>query len=690
VRVYWDRSRSRLKDDHVAEFALLRATLTRMKPRSIELVTFNSSGATRAVLGNAEAVIARLRTVRYRGATSFAPIARDAAPADRCLLFSDGRPAIDLAATVELRCRLDAVAGAPTADMAWLRHLAADHGGRAFAPGRNVAGVASAIASGAPAVAAVIDDRGRRLPFVPVADSRGGWRLIARAPAVGDVRVRIGRAEIRRVVPGAGAAFDGEGALLASEALALLGGTAARADFVALSRRYGIASPSLSFVVLETPDDYIEADIAPPDNYPKELREEYQEDRKDADEEKAEAITDRLDEVVDRWEAQVAWWKDHTAESSEDGGGAARPPPPPAPPPPPPGYVAEPSPSAPMAAVDSVRADDVAAESNESVVVTGLRAAPRIAIDAWQPGRSYLRAFNRAPAAFDRRFPIEEVKGGGVPAFYLDTAEWLRRHGRGSEAAEMVLSALDLPIANEVTLGIVADRLERYGAIDRAVELRERQAVLDPARPQPKRLLALALARRAALKPAGARADLERAVALLSDVALTPWEEDWDGTDMIALMEANALIPKLRALGGKITLDPRLIALLDVDLRVVVDWTTASTDLDLWVDEPTGERAIYNNQRTKIGGHLSDDMTQGYGPEEYLLRKAPAGSYLVQANVYASDAIDPNGQSLITAHLIRDFGRPTQREESVDIELKRDEEGAKRIGRIIVSGQEQK
>ncbi len=173
-------------------------------------------------------------------------------------------------------------------------------------------------------------------------------------------------------------------------------------------------------------------------------------------------------------------------------------------------------------------------------------------------------------------------------------------------------------------------------------------------------------------------------------MALTPWEDDWDGIDMIALMEANVLIPKLRALGGETRLDKRLIALLDVDLRVVVDWTTASTDLDLWVDEPNGERAIYDNQRTRIGGHLSDDMTRGFGPEEYLLRKAPAGTYLVQANVYASDAIDPNGLSLITAHLIRDFGRPTQREESVDIELKRDQGGAKRIGRIIVSGPRKK
>ncbi len=76
----------------------------------------------------------------------------------------------------------------------------------------------------------------------------------------------------------------------------------------------------------------------------------------------------------------------------------------------------------------------------------------------------------------------------------------------------MVLSALELPTADDTTLGMVADRLERYGDWDRAVELRERQAALDPDRPQPRRLLALTLARRAAAHPAQARDDLTRAI----------------------------------------------------------------------------------------------------------------------------------------------------------------------------------
>ena len=79
-------------------------------------------------------------------------------------------------------------------------------------------------------------------------------------------------------------------------------------------------------------------------------------------------------------------------------------------------------------------------------------------------------------------------------------------------------------------------------------------------------------------------------------------------------------------------------------------------------------------------------MTQGYGPEEYLLHRAIAGTYTVQANVYAPDRLDPNGASVLTAHLFRNYGRPDQSEQAVDIELTRDDKGSKMIGRIVVPG----
>jgi uncharacterized protein YfaP (DUF2135 family) len=105
------------------------------------------------------------------------------------------------------------------------------------------------------------------------------------------------------------------------------------------------------------------------------------------------------------------------------------------------------------------------------------------------------------------------------------------------------------------------------------------------------------------------------------------------------------VLVKLKALGGSFDLDPRLTKNLHSDVRVVLDWSNDATDIDLWVDEPNGERAIYSNQHTLIGGHLSDDMTSGYGPEEYFLRRAAGGRYIVRANVFAPDRLDPNGMS---------------------------------------------
>jgi hypothetical protein len=273
-----------------------------------------------------------------------------------------------------------------------------------------------------------------------------------------------------------------------------------------------------------------------------------------------------------------------------------------------------------------------------------------------------------------------------TPAFYFDVAEWLYRKQRVVEAVEMLLSALDLPAANEETTSMVADRLLRYGRLDRAVWLYERAYQQSDYLPQPRRTLALALMKRAEnAKPAAARADLRRAMVLLNEVVMTPWEGEYDGVEMIALMEANLLLPKLTEMGVKnIPLDSRLRALLDVDIRVVIDWNTGATDMDLWVDEPTGERAVYNNPRTAMGGRLSNDMTSGFGPEEYLLRRATAGEYKISVNVYSRDVINPNGATIVTAHLTRNFGRANQQMETMELERAPEDSGEKLIGRFTV------
>lgn len=303
-------------------------------------------------------------------------------------------------------------------------------------------------------------------------------------------------------------------------------------------------------------------------------------------------------------------------------------------------------------------------------------AGPEIKVEVvpWSPDRPYLTALKAAPAGqFDAVFAAQEQQYGRTPAFYLDVAEYLFQAGRPAEAVQMALSALDAPGADSRTLTIVADRMMRYGDTKRGIWLYDRLGWMEPDRPQPRRALALALIDAAAapdLPQAERKADYQRAADLLNEVIVTPWSGAYDGIEVISLMEINQMLPALKAAGGTSPLDPALTDLLDVDIRVTLEWNTDKTDMDLWVDEPTGERAIYNNPKTAIGGRLSNDMTAGYGPEEYLLKRAPDGQYEIRVNTYRTDILDQNGATVIRARLFRNWGRPNQSMQVLEIELK--------------------
>ena len=101
----------------------------------------------------------------------------------------------------------------------------------------------------------------------------------------------------------------------------------------------------------------------------------------------------------------------------------------------------------------------------------------------------------------------------------------------------------------------------------------------------------------------------------------------------------------------------------------MLEWKNEEIDVDMWLIEPNGERASYWNDSTAIGGRLSDETTDGSGPEQYMLRRAPRGTYSLKAEIYSDDPINPNGTARVVARLIRDFGRPGEREELVEVEL---------------------
>lgn len=92
------------------------------------------------------------------------------------------------------------------------------------------------------------------------------------------------------------------------------------------------------------------------------------------------------------------------------------------------------------------------------------------------------------------------------------------------------------------------------------------------------------------------------------------------------------------------------------DLVITITWNTDNTDIDLHVKEPTGEVCYYSFPKTKIGGLMSDDVTQGYGPEMYILQDAKAGEYLVGANYYGSDRSRTSVRSKVFTKVYKNFG----------------------------------
>jgi hypothetical protein len=744
VRVYWDASRSRRDDDLAKEIALLERYVATVAPARLDLVLFSDgepkiTSFTRDMLAT---LGTQLRAVRYQGASRFADLERASSPdADMCLLFSDGQLTMDAFNVRTWPCRVMSISTSATARRDILEGIGeANRGTFVDLKAATLEAALSALQSRGPDLRALTDESGAAVDFTASPTPNGQFRIIGPVPDSRFITAQTYGAPRRldlSAAPSSG--HSGAAAFWGVSQIKRLSATDSpdTDKLLAAVRRYGVATPDYSYIVLETVEDYARNDITPSPSVGKDFLTQYQTRRAQIETQQRAEKEARFTAILSQWNEQKTWWKtrfapqpqvklpsnanDASARVDRDAARQApMPPPPPAPPPPPPPppqVDGRPSPT--IQRPRAVTSDRAALAPAESVTVTGTRvsqtqtnavpepgqgvARPQSTISVtsapWNPDRPYLTALAQVKrgetAAFEQIYRAQEVRYGNTPAFYFDMAEWAFRNGFEGQAAAIGRNALELPSTSVDTKIILASRLVRYGAFDQAIWLNERILQATPNKPQALRNLALAIALGADArvgKPGVAQADVigayERALGLLMKIVLTPNAGDYDGIELIALMEANRLVPKLTALGvseARISslIDPRLTNLLSVDIRVTLEWNTDKTDMDLWVDEPTGERAIYSNPRTAIGGRLSNDMTRGYGPEEYLLNAAPNGTYVVRSNAFAADRLDPNGPSSLTVKLYRNWGRANEQVESFVVELKRGDTNTVEVGRFV-------
>ena len=703
VRIYWDVSMSH-KSGVEKEREAIEAALRIYMPDRVEIVPFaNGVTGKRLFANNSVDAGARLESLQTNGATNLEQLYTDeigSTGADVCILVSDGRVTLGRLPTGKLPCRLYTLSGSPEADRGALELLAKNGGGRFVDAAR---GDGSILWGRTGTTITNIRAGGQPLSGDVEWTSDGETiRVLAKVDEViKSVSLQV-NGVTKRVPVEQMSGGTMLGAIWAGHRLNTLRASAASwSERVKLAQTYGVAGKEGSFLVLETIDDYVEQRLALPDSgFTEAERADYAEYISAAQKVDADERDMRLTNVAAEWEELVDWYRtDHSQYQSEETNeveemvhesrSMAPPPSPPPPPPPPPAMAME---------ADALGADDELRQ--QSIIVNANRSRPEnnaptvnVQIRRWSPNRPYLRSVEGLCGdAFKAKYFEERERYGDIPGFYLEMADAVSDCEDDDLAADIVLSAVELPSANVDTMSAVAHRLMVYGVYKEAIDLYRRVLAEDARRPQPWRDLALALEIHAmahGTPRAQRREILSEALDLLAHIIETPWERDYDGIELISVIEANRIRDRLLTVGGDAdALDRRLRYSMVFDLRVTAAWNVDAADMDLWVDEPTGEPVYYSEPLSGIGGRLSNDMTDGYGPEEYLIREAAPGKYEVRMDYYSRDIINPNGAVVLRAQIHRGWGTRKQTMETVFLEFTSDEEDKYLVATIDVGRSE--
>lgn len=700
VTLVWDASGSGAKRDHAAELRLLAALFAWQPDVKVRLRIVRDAAEPDRLFdvrrGDWQALRDVLRNVAYDGASNAslwtAPAARSPSTS-LALLFSDGLANWGATPARGGDVPSYAVQSGPGAALD-LRQWAESRGGRLL----------DLAALQADDALRLIQQRGTRLVRV---DGEGfdqaavaSYRPDAgRVVVAGRFTAHMARLELvlesgdgttlRKIVdlpaPGAQAGAPGFVAqhwarlrvdeLLAEPALH-------RAEIASIGQRMGIVTPETSLIVLETLADYQRYGLTPP---PGPLRDAYDKGQRATASAKAAQSRVHLNSLIERWRVVQAWWdkdfpkdrvpvsKDSVAQvatSTNASGAPSRETASPRP------VLAAPPMQSPMPAPALSMVADAArerrADAVERAVIGGATADAkalkkaagsstdiRIAVQAWSPDAAGMRRL--AQAAAGERYAIyldQRLAAAQSPAFYLDAAQVFAAHGQRALALRVLSNLAELHLEDRGLLRVLAYRLQEMGETSEAIRLLQRVAELAPDEPQSWRDLGLARAAAGAWQPA---------VDALWSAASGTWDARFGDVDVIALGELDAIAATHRV--DVSAVDARLRRNLPLDVRVALAWDTDSTDIDLWVKDPHDEWVSYASPLSRQGGRVTRDVTNGYGPEVFALKKAIPGVYEVHAKYYGSHRQALGNGTSVMMRLTTGFGTPAEKHRDVILRL---------------------
>lgn len=696
VGLLWDSSGSGATRDRSREFALLDAYFKRLGNGEVRLTRLRDSAeaSERFAIrgGDWKTLRQALEATPYDGATRLSAFSPDAAVGEY-LLFSDGLENFGDGPFPKTGVAVHACVAALRSDAGRLRHIAGNSGGRFV----DLLAVPEAEAERSLLGDGVhLDDlSGKGVASLLAASPHpeNGRLLVAGVldAAEGELRLTLRDGGATRVVPVRIRPEEGVDSFAAATwvrlKIAALEGEYRlhRAEIRQLGEQFGLVTRETSLIVLDRADDYARHDIKPPP----ELRAEVERLRQTRVGREGREQRGHLEQVVRRFEERRAWWAKDFPKGKPPAAlaeklrppmidGAIMPPPPGSFPYPAPSPVPMPPQMAEMAVAARMAAETASASaerSNQSAraernqvaskAAAPAKAAPAeiaIRLQAATPGAAYAMRLRQAAAKDLYRIYLDERRANtNSTAFYLDAADLFFERKQRDLGLRILSNLAEMDLENRHILRILGYRLLQAGAAQSAITALQRVLELAPNEPQSWRDLGLAYA---------AAGDRQKAVDHLLEVVIRPWHGRFPDIEQTALSELNAIVATSPTQLDTSRLDSRLAINLPLELRVILSWDADNTDIDLWVTDPNGEKAFYENPLSYQGGRVSADFTGGYGPEEFALKRAKPGKYKVEANFFGHRQQLVAGATTLQLKLTTRFGSRDAEEKMVTLRLK--------------------
>lgn len=678
--LYWDASGSGAQRDKAREYALLDRYFKAIGNAEVSLVVFRDAPEAPQSFsisgGNWAALKAKLEGLAYDGATSFEGLGK-VNGAQEALLFSDGLQNFRSEALPNLGVPVFAVSSAVSANPGSLKLLAERSGGRLIdlqrlteneAVQRLLMHTTELVELGGTGVTQVLAesrwaDDGRFLIAGVVPASGGKLRAVLAQPG----RKTSGAVEI--TIPPAKESGSLAALTWARFKLAELEGEYAlkKGEIRRLGQLFRLPTRETSLIILDTAQDYARYDIEPPPELAAQV--EQLKTQKVATDTRSRE--EHLSKIVRQFEEKQKWWNKDFPKDARPTPAAiakgdredrvrlgaipeARPAPRPA--------MAAPTV---MAEASMDRVGDVT-KAKKAAGKPGVAAddgfSASITLKKWTSDAPYIRRLQETPP--DKLYAVyldEKPSWQNSSAFYLDAADALFDKGQSELAVRVLSNLAEMNLENRALLRILGYRLMQAKQPKLAIPVFEKIRDLAPNEPQSYRDLGLAYA---------ADGQAQKAVDALWEVVSKPWHGRFPEVELITLAELNALIATAPGQLDTSRIDSRLLKNLPLDLRVILTWDADNSDMDLWVTDPNGEKSFYGNRLSYQGGRMSPDFTGGYGPEEYGLKKAKPGKYLVQANFYGHRQQVVAGATTLQLKLQTGFGTAQGKEEVITLRLK--------------------